>query len=130
MTKLRTFLIGILIGQVLMIPHIIRWMEFPVVVALPVSLEVYKTEPTHVEVIKDVMTKYEPSPHPMYIFMTDVDKVRAEYKRVYGEDDPNLLGFYRFNKDIQAHVIYCARSPEVVAHEIRHAFEGSFHRSE
>lgn len=130
MTKLRAFLIGIIVGQALMLPHIIRWMKYPVIAAFPVSQEIYSSLPTYEEHIADVITKEIPEPRPMHIYLMNVELVRAKFKEIYGYEEPNLLGFYLFDTKTQQHTVYCVRSPEVVAHEIRHAFEGSYHRNE
>ena len=130
MTKIRSFLIGIIIGQVLMMPHIIKWMRNPVIVAFSVSDEIYKQLPTYEEHIKNVITKQVRKPTPMHIYLMDVQEVRKKFEEIYGRDEPNLLGFYLYDKVSKTHIVYCVHSPEVVAHEIRHAFEGSYHRSE
>lgn len=130
MTKLRAFLIGIIVGQALMLPHIFRWMNYPVIVAFPVSESIYQTLPPYTEHIADVITKEVPKPTPMYINLMDVDQVRKKFKEIYGVEEPNLLGFYLYDERAKAHVIYCVHSPEVVAHEVRHAFEGNYHRNQ
>lgn len=130
LSRIRLFLLGILIGQVLMVPHIIRWMNYPVVYAIPYSRDVYSTLPPYQEHIKDVITKEVKTPTPMYITLMNVDEVRAKFKQIYGQDSPNLLGFYFYDEKLKAHFVFCVRSPEVLAHEVRHAFEGDFHRGQ
>lgn len=130
MTKLRALLIGVLIGQALMIPHIIRWMKYPVIVAFPVSDKIYESLPPYLEHIDNVITKEISKPSPMFIYLMNANEVRQRYKEVYGTEEPNLLGFYMYDSKAKAHFVYCVRSPEVIAHEIRHAFEGNYHRGE
>lgn len=130
MTKLRTFLFGVLIGQAIMIPHIYRWMKYPVIVAFPVSNDIYNDLPPYQEHIADVITTEERRPHPMILTLMNASEVRAKYKQIYGTEEPNLLGFYLYDKGLKTHFVYCVRSPEVIMHEIRHAFEGNFHRGE
>jgi hypothetical protein len=130
MTKLRAFLIGIIVGQLIMFPHILRWMKFPVVAAFPVSEAIYNEIGPSEHVIKDVRTNAVKKPTPMRIVLMTVEAVQAKYKEIYGETHDSLLGFYDYDKVKREHIIYCANSPEIVIHEIRHAFEGSYHRSE
>lgn len=123
-------MIGIVVGQILMLPHIVRWMNYPVIAAFPVSQDIYGKLPTYEEHIKDVITKEVRKPTPMHIYLMNVEDVRKKFKEIYGTEEPNLLGFYLYDAKLKSHLVYCVRSPEVVAHEIRHAFEGNYHRSE
>lgn len=66
----------------------------------------------------------------MLIYLMNADEVRKKYKEIYKTEEPNLLGFYLYDKESKTHIVYSVRSPEVVAHEIRHAFEGNYHRGE
>ena len=128
----RALLLGVFIGQLLMLPSLIKWMKTPVIAAFPVSEAIYNEIGTTELLIKDVRTNEVKRPTPMRIFLMPVEEVHAKYKEIYGKDEhvDSLLGFYLYDRHKKEHVIYCVSSPEIVVHEIRHAFEGGFHRSE
>ncbi len=128
----RALLLGVVIGQLIMLPSIIKWMKTPVIAAFPVSESIYNEIGTTELLIKDVRTNKVKQPTPMRIFLMPISEIQAKYLEIYGKDEhvDSLLGFYLYDKEKKEHVIYCANSPEIVVHEIRHAFEGAYHRSE
>jgi hypothetical protein len=138
MTRFRSFLFGIILGQVLMIPWLIKYIKNPRIEALPVPNNVFDQQfKTRTFVIKavplDKVVLLKQGNKEVYnlvktkgdlvIYIMPEDLVRKEYAKRYEPND-YVIGFY----DRKEHVIYCIDSVDILIHELRHIFEGHYHR--
>lgn len=123
MNKRQFFFAGILIGQILMLPYVFFWKHHPIVEAIPFSEEVYKRMETRKYVMNDV-PHLDGGKRPLTVLITSIDNVRAIYKEYSGQEEPGLMGFY----SPERHMIVTVDSVDILVHEMRHVFEGAFHR--
>jgi hypothetical protein len=137
--KLRSFLFGMLLGQALMVPWLLKYMKTPRIEALPVPTDAFNKQYSMRKfVIKDVpwdklILLKQDNNTPSYnlirtkgnlvIYIEPESEVRKEFAKRYEPND-DVVGFY----DRKTHVIYCIDSVDVLIHEIRHVFEGHFHQ--
>ncbi len=131
MRKLTIALIGVFVGQLLMLPSLYRIYITPAIVSEFVDVRDgwwNNTKPSIV-ILKDVPSVFFKEKKDLIIHIRSRQEVIAAYKEAYGKDNPDLLGFYNpkpKNKNI--HEIYSVNSVGIVLHEIRHVSEGHFHR--
>lgn len=123
MNKMRAFLFGILLGQLLMVPYVIHLVNTPRIEALVIP-DWYKA---HKEVfhfqIKNIHNKYHLGGNTLNIYIASEDRVNAEQQKQFGES-VEVEGFY----NVTTNTIWCVYDPQVLVHELRHVFEGEFHR--
>jgi len=123
-SKLRLFLIGILLGQGIMYPAVMQWKNTPVEYAIIVPEKDFnRTTPRqytmkYIKNLRNEKTQLVVNVAPLYL-------IHEEYKNRFGEYNSNLMGFY----DYQKHDIWTVDDTLILVHELRHVFEGSFHRS-
>jgi len=129
MTKLRSFLIGILIGQFLMMPSLYLFWKTPKIEHEFLFAEDFFKESSRLEYqIKDVAGYYSRKKKDVYIYVVSIEELHKEYMSRFNESEENttgLLGFW----DPNAYEVWSINSVPVVLHEFRHIFEGPFHRS-
>jgi|SRR6185295_12884680 len=116
--KLRPFLLGILVGQLVMLPYVVHLIRTPRIVAETVPDRYYNFNETRHKTINDI-----PVGHVLSINIASMDKVNEEYQKL----DPGgvrVAGFYSYGTN----TIWCIHDPLVLAHEIKHATEGDYHR--
>lgn len=123
MNKRQFLFAGILLGQILMLPYVFFWKHHPIVEAIPFSEEVYKHMETRKYIMNDV-PHLDGGKRPLTVIITPVENVRQIYKEYSGEEAPGLMGFYSPEK----HMIVTVDSVDILIHEMRHVFEGAFHR--
>jgi hypothetical protein len=116
----RTFLLGMLFGISMMWVRTYHLLSLPVIVAEPVDnvFERYTRKQTFF--LHDCPKKGK----TLQIQIRTQDEVRA-FGRTMGYDVPGLLGY----TDSEGNRIVCVNSIEVLIHEIRHIFEGGYHRN-
>jgi len=136
MTRTRSFLFGIILGQALMIPWLIKYIKCPRIEALPVPNDVFdKQFKIRKFIIKDVpwdklillnsenVYNLIKTKGDLTIYIVPEEEVRKQFAKRYKPNDV-VVGFY----DRREHVIYCIDSVDILIHELRHVFEGHFHR--
>ena len=122
-------IIGLIIGHLFTLPQVYKWKNFPVIHVLAMPHSVYEQRYSATFVIDNVITKYRRKPTPMRIVITSMDNVSGLYKQLFNESGDGLAGFYYFDNTAKEHVVVSCDSTHVLQHEIRHAFEGTYHRS-
>lgn len=118
-SRLRLFLLGILVGQILMFPYVIHLINTPRIVAMAISDKYYNHKDTQHFVIKDI-----PQGRILEINIASFETVNAEFHKLEPNDKGMVDGFY--NPDTNR--IWCVYDPLVLYHEIKHATEGDYHR--
>lgn len=118
------FLVGILVGVILQLPYI-HWLEkTPQIIADPISDKFYQQKDTHIYNFHLVPSIFRLGTKTnLRIVVTSYEKLNNEARRRYGEDI-ELVGFY----DPLTNELWCVDSTNVLLHELRHVFEGPFHR--
>ena len=139
-TKIRAFLFGILLGQAIMLPALLKYKNYPKIEALPVPTAIFdknfktRTFVMHnvpwersVLLAEDEKFKQEVRREEADLLITicTEDDVQKKFFELYKQHNDAVLGFY----DRSTHHIYCMDSVDVLIHEMRHVFEGAFHRS-
>ena len=131
MRKTTIALLGVLIGQLLMIPSLYKIYITPSIVSEFVDVQDgwwSQTDPVNI-VIKDVPSVFFKGKKDLHIHIRPRRDIISEYKKIKGEDEPALLGFYDPKpKNKEIHEIYTVNSMGILIHELRHPFEGYFHR--
>ena len=126
-------LIGMLLGQLSLMPVIYKLIVTPRIESELVDVRddyFVTTEPMNF-LIGNMSSVLAKDKKYLYIHIRTQKEVVAAYKKIYGEEIYALLGFYDRMKNIDGlHQIYSVNSTSVLAHEIRHATEGYFHRGE
>lgn len=118
MSNRKMFLLGILFGQLLMLPYVIHLIRTPRIEALTISDKYYDHKTTQHFEIADI-----PKGQVLQINIASFASVNKEYRR----QDPNgplVNGFY----DYRTNIIWCVYDPLVLYHEIKHVTEGDYHR--
>lgn len=132
MRRLTTFLVGILIGQLVMFPSLYRLYRTPRIESELVDVrdDYYQTTIPMDFIIKDVPSVFNKKKKYLYIHIRTQPEVVNEYERRFGKVLPGLLGFYDpMQNNSSIHEIYSVNSTSVLTHEMRHLFEGYFHQS-
>lgn len=120
----RLFLLGMLVGAMAMAIRanvvIHQLLNMPVIIAEPVdnAFEKYTRKQTYV--VHNCPTKGK----NLQIQIRTQAEARA-FGASLGYDNPGTLGF----TDTENNKIVCVDSIEILIHEIRHIFEGSYHRN-
>jgi hypothetical protein len=121
--KSRTlFLLGMIVGQALMVPYVWFWKTHPVVQVIPIPDRIFDQISFRKYEMYDVPHR-DGGKRTLTVYLTSEDDVRALYKNETGEYVSNLMGYYNPEK----HQIISVDSTDVLVHEMRHVFEGSFH---
>ena len=128
--KRRWFLVGIIIGQLLMTPMIIylqkniKWLkEHPAtnVMVIPSSVFLHKYHRDYV--IRNIPNANNSNKN-LRVIITHQHIVQKEHDKRFGKSKNITLGFY----DNTFHEIWTVDSTDVLTHEMRHVFEGWFHQ--
>ena len=127
---IRGLIIGIFVGQLFMIPHVLKWINYPIEHVIFAPLSTYENINEYDYTIKNVITKERKKPVDLLIKIMPIVKIRLAYQKINPEYDVSkLVGFYEFDEENNRHVVRSPDQASILAHEIRHAFEGIFHRS-
>jgi hypothetical protein len=118
------FLLGILVGQLLMYPYIRYLQNTPTIEAQVIPSLFYDFNETHHLQIKHLHNQYHLGGDTLNIYIASQENVNAEHHREFPNDDVIVEGFY----NEMTNTIYCVYDPLVLHHEIRHVTEGSYHR--
>jgi len=123
MGKRLWFLLGILTGQLLLVPYTIHLINTPRIEALviPDWYQVH-SEIFHFQ-IKNVHNKYHVGGNTLNIYIAPEARVNAEQEKQF-KKSVEVEGFY----NVLTNTIWCIYDPQVLVHELRHVFEGEFHR--
>lgn len=116
----RIFLLGILLGMVIMGIRAYRLYSLPVILAEPVDNVFERYTKHHTFFLYDCPKRGK----TLEIQIRTQEEVR-EFAKTLGYDVEGLLGY----TDSVGNKIVCVNSIEVVIHEIRHIFEGGYHRN-
>lgn len=126
MFKRRTtwFLLGALLGQLLLCPFVYYYKTTPSIRAIVVS-DKYFSEDTTEEVfyIEKVPNFINRRPKTLKIHLAP-ERIVNEVCQEKAIRDAQILGCY----DIKEHAIYSVPEPRILIHEFKHIFEGYFHR--
>lgn len=118
MTTRKAFLLGILLGQVVMLPYMIYLIAKPRIIAVNVPTKAFFYNETRHLQIADI-----PEGHTLNIYISSYENVNEEFQKV----DPGpgkVAGFY----NPETNTIWCIYDPLILHHEIRHVTEGDYHR--
>lgn len=139
MNKRLVFLVGVFVGQILMLPWLIKFIKSPrieaIVIPDKVFNECFKTRtfiihnvPWQKEVVRFTKVGYEVETitvkGSLKIIITTEKGVQKEFVERYGRTEDGILGFY----DRKKHEIVSIDQIDILIHELRHVFEGKFHR--
>jgi len=123
MTTRKALLLGILFGQILMLPYIYYLYTTPRIEALVIPAEEFdRTEIRHLQ-IQHLPNTYGVGGSTLNIYLASEREVNRQYNAQF-DDETQVEGFY----NIKTHTIWCVYDPLVLHHEIRHVTEGSYHR--
>lgn len=123
--KLRVFLIGMILGQCMMYPIIVVYRDTPIITALPFEEKDYNNVMIREYVLNDVRN-IENKQTVLVVHIAPISKLQEVYAERNNEEvDLYLMGFY----DYKEHDIWTVDSTDILVHELRHIFEGGFHRS-
>lgn len=132
MRKFTYLLLGMLFGQLTLMPTVYKLYMTPRIVSELVDVrdDFYLTTEAMDFVIKDVSSVFFRGKKDLHIHIRTQPEIVLEYEKRYGENIYGLLGFYEpLEDDKTKHEIFSVNSTSVLTHEIRHSFEGYFHRS-
>lgn len=115
----RYILLGTVLGVLISLPLIIYLAVTPRIEALVISDILYNHNEVRHFTINDI-----PKGHVLSINIASETEVNAEFRREFPDDETRVEGFY----NVDANTIWCVYDPLVLAHEIKHATEGAYHR--
>lgn len=123
MSPRKNFLLGILFGQLIMLPYIIHLVKTPRIEALTISDRYFDhNETIHLE-IKNLHNKLHTGGNTLNIYIASEAEVNRQLQKQFNDNTP-VEGFY----NELTNTIWCVYDPLVLEHEIRHVTEGDFHR--
>lgn len=124
MTPRRSFFIGLLLGQLVMLPYIYMWMKHPVVQAIPIPTEIFNELPYRKYTMHDVPHR-DGGKRDLTVVITSEENVHTLLAAYEGRGDySGVLGFY----NPKNHLIVTMDNVDLLVHEMRHVFEGAWHR--
>lgn len=123
MNKLLILLIGMLLGQLLMLPVCYNLIATPVVRAEVVPNCYELVQQTFVHEIKNVKN-FHGKVSTLKIHLISPPSLQKIYENKFGEYDGTIMGFY----DDETNEIFCVYDANVLSHELKHVFEGYWHR--
>ena len=124
-SKLRLFLIGVLFGQAVMYPVILEWKNTPIIQGILIPAKDYDFVTPRKYEMNKVRSLYNEK-IKLTVYIAPLSTIHEEYKKLSGKTDIFILGFYSY----KTHDIWTIDSTDILIHEMRHIFEGGFHRSE
>jgi hypothetical protein len=119
----KSLLLGILIGQILMLPYIRHLVNTPRIEALTISDRYYNHNQIIPLEIKHLHNSYHLGGDTLKIFIASEYAVNLEYQKEFNDTTP-VEGFY----NVGTNTIWCVYDPLVLHHEIKHVTEGAYHR--
>lgn len=119
----RNFLLGILVGQLLMLPYIKHLIDTPRIEALVIPDKFFNHNDTIHLQIKNLHNNLHLGGNTLNIYLASEVNVNREYQAEFNDDTP-VEGFY----NMKTNTIWCVYDPLVLHHEIRHVTEGAYHR--
>lgn len=122
--KLRPFLLGILVGQLVMLPYVIHLIRNPRIEAMTISDLYYNHKDTQYFEIKHLENDIKVGGDTLHIYIASEDEVNRQFRTEYPGDSTVVDGFY----NDQTNTIWCVYDPLVLYHEIKHVTEGAYHR--
>jgi len=122
MTKKKMFLLGVLLGQLSLLPYIHYLIKTPSIQAeiIPDCYEYMHS--SFDRTIKNYPHKYFGTA-TLHIHLAPNEIVQKEFEREYHDTTP-VMGFY----DLKTNTIWCVYDALVLIHELRHVTEGAYHR--
>lgn len=123
MSKLRVFLIGVLVGELILCPTLYKLHKIPRIEALPIPDNVFYTTRERAFVMHHVPSLYTKKTD-LDVLLTTQEEVQRIYEEETGEQNELLLGFY----DPVRHAIVCIDDLDIFIHELNHVFDKEFHR--
>lgn len=125
MNKFLLFLLGVVVGQLALVPAMYHLENTPVIRAevLPNCYEVVQQTFTHqIKNVKD----FHGRTNTLTIHLIKWITLQSIYHQRYGNIDDGLtvMGFY----DDRTNEIFCVYDANVLVHELKHVFEGPYHR--
>lgn len=120
---MKKLLLGILIGQLLMLPEVFHLINTPRIEALTIPDSYYNFNETHHLQIKHLHNSLHLGGDILNIYLASEKNVNAEYQKEFN-DLTVVEGFY----NLKTNTIWCVYDPLILHHEIRHVTEGSYHR--
>jgi len=120
----RKFLLGILVGQLIMFPYIRHLIATPRIEALTIPSRYYDFSETHHVQIKHLPNRYHLGGDTLNIYIASESNVNAEHHKEFPTDKSVVEGFTNY----RTNTIWCIYDPLVLHHEIRHVTEGDYHR--
>lgn len=123
MPKFRIFLIGILVGELILYPTLYKLRKIPRIEALPIPDRVFYLTKERAFVMHGVPSLYTKKTD-LDVLITTQEEVQRIYEEQTGEHNELLLGFY----DPQRHAIVCIDDLDIFIHELCHVFDKEFHR--
>lgn len=118
------FLLGILVGQLLMYPYIRYLQHTPTIEALTIPSRFYDFSETHHVQIKHLPNLYHLGGSTLNIYIASEATVNAEHHKEFPTDQSVVEGFTNY----ETNTIWCVYDPLVLHHELRHVTEGGYHR--
>jgi len=113
-----------MLGQWIMYPIVMQWRNTPVVHAILIpELDYDFTTPRSYPMYKIPNLKNDKK--ELVVNIAPLSRIHAEYEKRSGEYNSSILGFYSYEE----HDIWTIDSTDILVHEMRHIFEGGFHRS-
>lgn len=125
MNKITVFVLGAMFGEITMLPAIAHIINTPVVRAEIVPNCYELVQQTFVHEIKNVKN-FQGKVSTLKIHLVNPQSLQKIYEDRFGEDDSvgTIMGFY----DDKTNEIFCVYDANVLSHELKHVFEGSWHR--
>lgn len=119
----RMFLLGIVVGQLIMLPYVVHLIRTPSIQALVIPDAFFDhTQTIHLQ-IKHLHNKYHLGGDTLNIYLAPEAVVNREYQSEFNDTTP-VEGFYNEGTN----TIWCIYDPLILHHEIRHVTEGAYHR--
>ena len=123
MTVRKGFLLGVLVGQVLMLPYIRYLVLTPRIEALTIPDAYFNHNDTIHLQIKNLHNKLHLGGNTLNIYIASEAEVNRQHQEQTGDETP-VEGFYNETTN----TIWCIYDPLILHHEIRHVTEGGYHR--
>lgn len=118
----RDFLLGLLFGQLMMLPYIHHLRNTPRIVAQTIPSRYFDFNETRHVQIKNLRNTYHLGGSTLNIYIASEKTVNAEYQREFNDTTP-VEGFF----NPRTNTIWCVYDPLVLHHEIKHVTEGAYH---
>ena len=120
----RKFLLGILVGQLIMLPYMVRLIKTPRIEALTIPDTYYNFNQTRHLQIKHLRNELHLGGDTLNIYIASEENVNEEFQREFPNETTTVDGFY----NTTTNTIWCIYDPLILQHEIRHVTEGAYHR--